>query len=191
MVKIAPDKSLPQTKNRGQRLTLTYDLFLRALPDVGTYEWEPTKRALDILRQAIERDPNFGKAMACAGYCHAVLDAIGKVETPEADRRIALDLARRALRTAGDDSMALACIAHVFGYFNEDIKDALAYSRPLDRSQSELVLGMAMERICPLVQMVSLRSRSSILRRHCVSARLVRAGRKPLGSASDICSADD
>ena len=103
-----------------------YDLFLRALPDVGTYEWEPTKRALDLLRQAIERDPNFGKAMACAGYCHAVLDAIGKVETPEADRRIALDLARRALRTAGDDSMALACIAHVLGYFNEDIKDALA-----------------------------------------------------------------
>jgi hypothetical protein len=25
MVKIAPDKSLPQTKNRGQRLTLTGD----------------------------------------------------------------------------------------------------------------------------------------------------------------------
>jgi adenylate cyclase len=103
-----------------------YDLFLRALPDVGTYEWEPTKRALILLRQAIERDPNFGKAMAYAGYCHAVLDAIGKVEDQEANRRIALDLARRALRTAGDDSMALACIAHVLGYFNEDIKDALA-----------------------------------------------------------------
>ena len=91
------------------------DLFLRALPDVGTYEWEPTKRALVLLRQAIEWDPNFGKAMACAGYCHGVLDAIGKVENPEANRRIALDLARRALRTAGDDAMALACVAHVLG----------------------------------------------------------------------------
>ena len=108
-----------------------YDLFLRALPDVGTYEWEPTKRALVLLRQAIEWDPNFGKAMACAGYCHGVLDAIGKVENPEANRRIALDLARRALRTAGDDAMALACVAHVLGYFNEDIRDALAI---LDRS---------------------------------------------------------
>jgi adenylate cyclase len=108
-----------------------YDLFLRALPDVGTYEWEPTKRALVLLRQAIEWDPSFGKAMACAGYCHGVLDAIGKVEDPEANRRIALDLARRALRTAGDDAMALACVAHVLGYFNEDIKDALAI---LDRS---------------------------------------------------------
>jgi adenylate cyclase len=103
-----------------------YDLYLRALPDVETYEWEPTQRALILLRQAVERDPNFGKAMACAGYCHGVLDAIGKVEDPEANRRIALELARRALRTAGDDSMALACIAHVLGYFNEDIKDALA-----------------------------------------------------------------
>ena len=103
-----------------------YDLYLRALPDVGTYEWEPTKRALILLGQAIGRDPNFGKAMACAGYCRAVLDAIGKVEDQEANRRTALDLARRALRTAGDDAMALACIAHVLGYFNEDIKDALA-----------------------------------------------------------------
>jgi adenylate cyclase len=103
-----------------------YDLFLRALPDVGTYEWEPTKRALVLLRQAIEWDPHFGKAMACAGYCHTVLDAIGKVEDLEANRRIALGLARRALRTAGDDSMALACIAQVLAYFNEDINDALA-----------------------------------------------------------------
>jgi len=59
--------------------------------------------------------------MACAGYCRAFLDAIGKVEDQETNRHIALDLARRALRTAGDDSMALACIAHVLGYFNEDI----------------------------------------------------------------------
>ncbi len=108
-----------------------YDLFLRSLPDVGTYEWEPTQRALLLLRQAIDWDPDFGKAMALAGYCHGVLDAIGKVEDPEANRNIALDLARRALRTAGDDAMALACIAHVLGYFNEDIKDALAV---LDRS---------------------------------------------------------
>ena len=73
-----------------------------------------------------QRNTHFSKAMACAGYCRAVLDAIGKVEDQDTNRLTALNLARRALRTAGDDSMALACIAHVLGYFNEDIKDALA-----------------------------------------------------------------
>jgi adenylate cyclase len=126
---IEPTLEAAEVKRSIQRSTSSltaYDLFLRALPDVGTYEWEPTKRALDLLGQAIEWDPTFSKAMACAGYCRAVLDAIGKVEDQDTNRLIALILARRALRTAGDDSMALACIAHVLGYFNEDIKDALA-----------------------------------------------------------------
>ena len=96
------------------------------MPDIGLYEWEPTERALLLLRQAIERDPNFSRAMAIAGYCHGILDVIGKVDDAQANRRIALDLVRRALRTAGDDLMALACIAHVLGYFNEDIQAALA-----------------------------------------------------------------
>jgi adenylate cyclase len=81
---------------------------------------------LILLGQAIERDANFGKAMAIAGYCRGVLDAIGKVEDQEVNRRSALDLVRRALRTTGDDSMALAFIGHVMNYYNEDIKDGMA-----------------------------------------------------------------
>lgn len=126
---IEPTLEAAEVKRSTERPTVSltaYDLFLRAMPDVGTYEWEPTHRALGLLGQAIERDPNFGKAMAIAGYCRGVLDAIGKVEDQEANRRIALDLARRALRTTGDDSMALACIAHVLNYFNEDINDGMA-----------------------------------------------------------------
>ena len=126
---IEPTLEAAEVKRSTERPTdslTAYDLFLRAMPDVGTYEWEPTHRALGLLGQAIERDPNFGKAMAIAGYCRGVLDAIGKVEDQEANRRIALDLARRALRTTGDDSMALACIAHVLNYFNEDINDGMA-----------------------------------------------------------------
>jgi TolB-like protein/class 3 adenylate cyclase len=126
---IEPTLEAAEVKRSTERPTdslTAYDLFLRAMPDVGTYEWEPTHRALGLLGQAIERDANFGKAMAIAGYCRGVLDAIGKVEDQEANRRIALDLARRALRTTGDDSMALACIAHVLNYFNEDISDGMA-----------------------------------------------------------------
>jgi adenylate cyclase len=126
---IEPTLEAAEVKRSSERPTdslTAYDLFLRAMPDVGTYEWRPTQRALGLLGQAVEWDPNFGKAMAIAGYCRGVLDAIGKVEDQDGNRRIALDLARRALRTTGDDSMALACIAHVLNYFNEDINDGMA-----------------------------------------------------------------
>jgi adenylate cyclase len=42
-----------------------------------------------------------------------------------------IDLARRALHVGGDDAVALAYVAHVLGYFNEDIDAAIAI---VDRS---------------------------------------------------------
>ncbi len=108
-----------------------YDLYLRALPYVATYEWEPVVRALDLLQQAISHDPGFASALARAAYCHAILDAIGRVADREGNRRTALNLANRALRTAGDDAMALAAVAHALGYFGEDIGAAIAI---VDRS---------------------------------------------------------
>ena len=108
-----------------------YDLYLRALPYVATYEREPVVRALDLLQQAISHDPGFASALARAAYCHAILDAIGRVADREGNRRTALNLANRALRTAGDDAMALAAVAHALGYFGEDIGAAIAI---VDRS---------------------------------------------------------
>jgi TolB-like protein/class 3 adenylate cyclase len=108
-----------------------YDLYLRALPYVATYQWDPVVRGLDLLRQAIERDPSFATALARAAYCHATLDAIGRVPDREGNRRTAIDFAHRALRAAADDALALAGVAHVFGYFNEDIDAAIAI---IDRS---------------------------------------------------------
>src|SRR6266446_9568531 len=103
-----------------------YDLYLRALPHVATYLWDNTIQALALLRQAIERDPDFASALARAAYCHAVLDAIGRVEDRPGNRRIGLDLARRGLILGGDDAVALAFVAHALGYFNEDIEAAMA-----------------------------------------------------------------
>jgi TolB-like protein/class 3 adenylate cyclase len=108
-----------------------YDLYLRALPYVGTYQWEPVVQGLDLLRQAVERDTGFASALARAAYCHATLDAIGRLPDREANRRIAIDFAHRALRAARDDALALAGVAHVLGYFNEDIDAAIAI---IDRS---------------------------------------------------------
>jgi adenylate cyclase len=108
-----------------------YDLYLRALPHVATYLWDDTIQAIALLQQAIQRDPGFASALARAAYCHAVLDAIGRVDDRRGNRRIGIDLARRALLLGGDDPLALAFVAHTLGYFNEDIAAAIAI---VDRS---------------------------------------------------------
>jgi tetratricopeptide (TPR) repeat protein len=102
-----------------------YDLYLRALPDWGSLEKHRILRALDLLGQAIERDPQYGPALALAAHCHQRLELRGWTEDPETARRTSLDLARQALRVGPDDPTVLALVAFVLGYFGEDIDVAI------------------------------------------------------------------
>jgi tetratricopeptide (TPR) repeat protein len=61
-----------------------------------------------------------------AVYCHQQLQVSGWAEDREANRRTAIDLARRAVQIATDDPTALGQAALVLGYFGEDINVALA-----------------------------------------------------------------
>ena len=102
-----------------------YDLYLRALPDWGSPEKRRIVRALERLGQAIERDPQYGPALALAAHCHQRLELRGWTEDPEAARRSGVDLARQALRVGPDDPSVLALVAFVLGYFGEDIDVAI------------------------------------------------------------------
>jgi tetratricopeptide (TPR) repeat protein len=108
-----------------------YDLCLRALPLWSTYEKDRIIRALDLLGQAIERDPHYGPALALAAQCYNVLAVSGWTDDPEASHRNAIDLARQALRWAPDDPDALANAGFVLGVLGEDIDLAIA---SIDRS---------------------------------------------------------
>src|SRR2546421_5384158 len=46
-----------------------YDLYLRALPHWGSFEKDRVFQALDLLGQAVERDPHYGSALALAAFC--------------------------------------------------------------------------------------------------------------------------
>ena len=107
-----------------------FDLYLRALRNQGTFEKNGIVAALDLLGRAIERDPNYGPALALAAHCHQGLEVRGCAEDPEGVRRISVDLARRALRSSPDDPNVLALTAFVLGYFGEDIDVSL---RLIDR----------------------------------------------------------
>ena len=94
-----------------------YDLYLRALPNSGSYERNSLHRALDILGQAIERDPRYGLALALAALCHHKLLDAGDGEM---HRGLAVGLARRALQAAPEDPEVLALSAFVLGIRGED-----------------------------------------------------------------------
>jgi TolB-like protein len=57
------------------------DLYLRALPDLDAFEKNGLLRALDLLGQAIERDPHYGPALALAAHCHQGLEVNGWPKT--------------------------------------------------------------------------------------------------------------
>jgi TolB-like protein len=102
-----------------------FDLYLRALPHLDTFEKSGMVRALDLLGQAIERDPHYGPALALAALCHEGLEVSGWTEDPETTRHTSISLARQALRSGPEDPNVLALAAFVLGYFGEDIDVAV------------------------------------------------------------------
>ena len=81
---------------------------------------------MELLGRAIERDPDYGPALALAAHCHQVLDIIGWSNDSATNRNEGIDLARKALRVARDDPDVLGRAAHAFGYFGEDLDAAIA-----------------------------------------------------------------
>jgi len=118
-----------------------YDLYLRAAAPIQSagQEKERYLQALGLVGQAIERDPHYGTALALAAFCHMALHVAGWSDDAGADRREGIDLARRALRVAGDDPEVLGLAARVLGYFGEDLAAAIAL---IDRAL-ELNPGLA------------------------------------------------
>ena len=79
-----------------------YDLYLQALAHSSGSK-EALSRALDLLEQAIDRDPHYGPALANAAFCRLFIDTNGWAENRAQDRSAAIDRAERALESAGDD----------------------------------------------------------------------------------------
>jgi adenylate cyclase len=125
---IEPTLQAAETARSAARPTndlTAYDLYLRAY----AMFWSSTRHipeALRLTEQAIERDPRYGPALAWAAYCYVGLLHGSQSENREADRRKAVDLARRALQVAGDDPGVLVNAAYALAYFGEDIGAMMA-----------------------------------------------------------------
>jgi TolB-like protein/Tfp pilus assembly protein PilF len=126
---IEPELQAVETARSALRPTsdlTAFDLYLRALRHLDQFEQNGLLQALGLLGRAIERDPDYGAALAMAAHCHQGLGVNGCAEDPAAARHTSIDLARRALRANPDDPDVLAIAAFVLGYFGEDIDVSLA-----------------------------------------------------------------
>jgi adenylate cyclase len=102
-----------------------YDLYLRALPLVHNADKDSHVAALELIGEAIERKPDYGRALALAAHLHMTISVNGWGQDPDANRRSGVDLARRALRVAGDDPFVLAGPAYVLAIFGGEIDASL------------------------------------------------------------------
>ena len=102
-----------------------YDLYLRAHAK-HLSAGPQSGGALRLLEQAIERDPNYGPALALAAVCRGRLYIRGRSEDLEEDGRKAVVFARRALEVAGEDPRVLADAAYALAFIGEDIGAMMA-----------------------------------------------------------------
>jgi adenylate cyclase len=102
-----------------------YDLYLRGYAMVLSSRGR-VREALDLMEQAIARDPHYGPALAWAATCCVMLLLDNRSKDPGADRLKGADFARRALEAAGDEPVVLVHAAHALAYFGEDIDAMLA-----------------------------------------------------------------
>ena len=108
-----------------------YDLFLQARFAHTASAREGTMHALELARRAIDRDPNYGSALALASASCCSIYLSVWTDDLEATRNQGIDFARRALRVTSDDPYVLGSAALALGLFEEDIAMAIALA---DRS---------------------------------------------------------
>ena len=120
---IEPALQAAETQRSARRPTTdltAYDAYLRADAIVAASARQ-VPEALQLLEQAITRDPNYGTALAEAAICCMRLCVDGTSTDREADSRKGAEYARRALRAAGDDPGVLANAAFALAHFSEDL----------------------------------------------------------------------
>jgi adenylate cyclase len=88
-----------------------YDLRLRAVNEIRIYSRESVYRALDLLDQALERDPNYGLALSLSAAAHAIIMQFQWTDDMAGHGQKLMEMVDRSLRFGSDEPEVLACAA--------------------------------------------------------------------------------
>jgi len=98
----------------------SYDLYLRALALLDTFEKAPMFEAITLLERAVNRDPKYALAMGLAAYAHAQVWVSKWADEVEQHRVAARDLAQRAVQLGWDDADVLSWVVGAYLALQED-----------------------------------------------------------------------
>jgi TolB-like protein/Tfp pilus assembly protein PilF len=109
-----------------------YDYYLRGLAVLnGMLTREATVEALELLSNAILRDPEFAPAYARAAQCYAYRKFNGWMVDRPQEIAEAIRLARKAIKLGKQDAVALSYSGFVLSYFGELDEGAACVDRAL------------------------------------------------------------
>lgn len=114
-----------RSTTRPTEIPSSYDLYLRAIALVRSYDWARFDQVLELTERAIALDPNHAAALALGVRCHYLASLYGWSGDAEVSRRRALELADRALRIGADDANTLAAVAPLLVYMGRDFNGSI------------------------------------------------------------------
>ncbi len=90
-----------------------YDLFLKALPNAYAMRPRENALALELLKEAMRLDPEYGPGAAFAAWCYEQRVTQGWSDTRDADAAAAVKLARSLIADHSDDATVIAIAGSV------------------------------------------------------------------------------
>jgi adenylate cyclase len=102
-----------------------YDYLLHGMPHMWKLTPEDTRTALSYFRKAIEKDPGYGRAYACAFWCYRRQVHLAGLTLPEKDQAEAIRLIETALKIDSNDPVVLWQAGSMKCLFQRDFEGAL------------------------------------------------------------------
>jgi len=110
-----------------------YELLLTAYPHFWSHNREGNARAIEILDEALKRDPDYAPALSLKAWCLAQQPAYMYSRDPEADRETAVIAIDKACESVGDHAPSLTAIGAALSLVTTDLERANFYiDRALD-----------------------------------------------------------
>ena len=100
-----------------------YDLYLRAVPHMGSVMPADARIAAGFLEEALKLDPDYAAAHALLAWCHEIFFARAGLD--EADKIAGIQHARAAIASGADDATALTFAAFAITILSKDHEAAL------------------------------------------------------------------
>jgi len=114
------DVEIRRAARRPTSSTDAYDLYLKAVALIDTYEKDAMFEAVRLIDRALALDPNFARASSVAGYAHGQIVVSSWAADLAPHRKLALDHASRAVRLAPEDAESLSWNATTYMVLDAD-----------------------------------------------------------------------